>query len=114
MASDEAANFVLERGRAVYTELQQAKAEIGRLAAERDEWKAAADTEARARKQFHELSEQLIHDLEFARLCGKAALDFMNKIEGSGYGGMAEYEIARRCLLDMQTNNGATSATGNR
>jgi hypothetical protein len=31
MASDEAANFVLERGRVVYLELQKAKAEIERL-----------------------------------------------------------------------------------
>lgn len=33
MASDEAANFVLERGRAVYAELQQARAEVERLKA---------------------------------------------------------------------------------
>ena len=36
MVSDEAANFVLDRGRAIYAELQQAKAEIERLTAENE------------------------------------------------------------------------------
>lgn len=40
MAPDEAANFVLERGRAVYAELQQAKAEIERLWAVNDRLRA--------------------------------------------------------------------------
>lgn len=36
MVSDEAANFVLDRGRAIHADLQQAKAEIERLTAENE------------------------------------------------------------------------------
>lgn len=36
--------------------------EIERLTAERDEWKAAADTEARARREFHNKAERLTEE----------------------------------------------------
>jgi hypothetical protein len=38
----------------------------------------------------------------------KEVLDFLNSIEGAGYGGMASFEIARNTIRDLVTNGEQT------
>lgn len=37
-------------------------------------------------------------EIDRLRLAAREALDFLEKIEGHGYGGMADFEVARQSL----------------
>jgi hypothetical protein len=48
-----------------------------------------------------ELCAEAAREIKSLRLAAKEALEFMEKIEGHGYGGMANFEVARQSLRSV-------------